>query len=146
MMRTLKQFWVEILALFLFVLGILFLTDRGRLVEGISNLTGRIFRNIAVAFSIFATFFKNVLSHPSNILGLILIVAAFVLINIRVRESFFKSPIYSGRECPVCDEKLQRSDQKMLDFLVGLFTPLKRYECSNYKCGWTGRRATARRG
>jgi len=145
-MRTLKQFWIEILALILLVLGILFLTDKGRLVEGIGNLSIRIFRNISVALEIFFTFFKNVLSHPSNILGLTLIVAALVLVNIRIRESFFKSPTYSSRQCPVCDEKIQRSDQKVLDHLVGLFTPLMRYECSNYKCGWKGRRATARRG
>lgn len=145
-MRTLKQFWIEILALVLLVLGILFLTDKGRLVEGLGNLFVRIFRNISVAVEIFITFFKNVLSHPSNILGLTLIVAALVLVNIRVRESFFKSPTYSSRKCPVCDEKIQRAEQNLRDHLVGIFFPLKRYECSDYKCGWNGRRATARRG
>ena len=146
MMRVLKQFRAEILALILLLSGIFSLTDRMRLVDGIAHLTARISRNVSVALSLFSTFFKSVLSNPSNILGLTLIlVAVLMLAKIWTRESLINSSTYSSRRCPVCNEKLVRAHRKPLDHLIGLFMPLRRYECSNYKCGWSGRRVTARR-
>ena len=146
-MRPLKQLGAEITALSLIIVGILFLADKGRLVEGMINLMSRSFRNVSVALSIFYTFFKPILSNPWNTFGLTLIlVAVLVLVRIQVRKSFIKSSTYRGRRCPICSNRIQRADQKVLDHLVGLFAPLKRYECSNYKCEWNGRRVTMRKG
>lgn len=142
-----KKLWKEITALSLMIVGILFLVDKGRLVEGIINLTRRSFRNVKYAFTIFYTFFKNILSNPLNVVGFILILAAvIVLTRSWVQKSIIKSPNYRGRRCPVCGHRLQRADQKIVDYLVDLFAPLMRYECSNYKCEWSGRRITRRKG
>lgn len=143
MIRKLKRFWVQILALILLLSGIFFFTDWMRLVKGLAHLTARILRNVNVAHSLFSTFLKSVLSNPSNIIGLTLIfMAMLILARIRVRKYINNSSTYWRRKCPVCNESLRRAHQKPLDRLIRLFVPLRRYECVNFRCGWNSWRAT----
>jgi hypothetical protein len=40
-----------------------------------------------------------------------------------------------GMKCPRCNGSICRIRRRFVDRFVSLFTPVRRYQCSNY-CGW----------
>lgn len=40
--------------------------------------------------------------------------------------------------CPRCSGHLRRIPRRLLDRLVSVFVPLRRYSCVNCTCQWTG--------
>ena len=48
------------------------------------------------------------------------------------------APIASEHLCPRCAGNLIRIRRRVIDRLLSLFVPVRRYECPNSFCGWKG--------
>lgn len=47
----------------------------------------------------------------------------------------YQSP---GRTCPLCNAPVFRVSRRLIDVLVSVFVPLRRFRCRSMKCGWEG--------
>ena len=43
-----------------------------------------------------------------------------------------------GRTCPRCNAAIFRVSRRLIDLLVSVFVPLRRYRCRSMNCGWEG--------
>ena len=48
-------------------------------------------------------------------------------------------PKVPGPRCPLCNRKLVRTRRHLSDRLISLVTPVQRYCCIDFCCGWQGR-------
>jgi hypothetical protein len=62
-------------------------------------------------------------------------VAVGLTLEIRVPEG--SEGASSGLRCPRCNGPIWRIKRRLVDRIVSLLTPVRRYHCSNY-CGWEG--------
>ena len=76
----------------------------------------------------------------SDLLAYILLLAGLGLAVWRLRWRLGHTPQFVERACPRCGDGLHRVHRRAADRLVGLFVPVRRYECKNSDCGWTGLR------
>lgn len=76
----------------------------------------------------------------SDIIALGVLVFVALLIPWRIRVWILKAPRFNTRDCPKCGNKIHRARRKLLDRIVGavLILPLRRYACTERKCGWHG--------
>ncbi len=44
----------------------------------------------------------------------------------------------SGQRCPCCSAAVFRVSRRLIDLLVSVFVPVRRYRCRSMKCGWEG--------
>ncbi len=44
----------------------------------------------------------------------------------------------SQHACPHCGKPLDRVRRRLIDRLVSLFAPVRRYRCRNFSCRWEG--------
>lgn len=142
MRRLLREFRVEITAALLIVLGIFLLVEHIQLRVIILQFLFRTGSAIATALSRGMRGLVNtVLSiHPSDLLGLALIVLALLILTRRVRWRLMRSEEWTGDTCPQCGSPMHRSRRRPLDRVIGWFVPVRRYRCKNPDCGWKGLR------
>jgi hypothetical protein len=43
-----------------------------------------------------------------------------------------------GRPCPVCNGSTNRVHRRLIDLVLSIFTPLRRYRCRSMSCTWEG--------
>jgi hypothetical protein len=43
-----------------------------------------------------------------------------------------------GQPCPVCNASTHRIPRRFIDWLLSIFTPVRRYRCQSMKCTWEG--------
>ena len=43
-----------------------------------------------------------------------------------------------GRMCPRCNAPVFRVSRRLVDVLISVFVPLRRYRCRSMNCGWEG--------
>jgi hypothetical protein len=43
-----------------------------------------------------------------------------------------------GQPCPVCNASTHRIPRRLIDLLLSIFTPVRRYRCRSMKCTWEG--------
>ena len=48
-------------------------------------------------------------------------------------------PKFPSPRCPLCQHKLVRTRRHLSDRLISLVTPVQRYYCIDFCCGWQGR-------
>jgi len=142
MRRVLREFRVEITAVVLIALGIFLLTEQVNLRVIILRFLRQMASTAVNLSTVGIRGLGNaVLSiHPSDLLGLILIVLALLLLTWRVRWRLMHSEEWTGDTCPVCGSSMHRSHRRRLDHLISFFVPVRRYRCRNRDCGWTGLR------
>ena len=139
-LHFINGFKIELASLVLVMVGVFLLTEEMdirsvlyrkmfSIIKGLSNLFGSM---IATA----KNYLQNI--HPSDVIGIILILTAFGLMGIRIREYILKSGRFDIDECPVCGSDLERIHRKTKDYLITLWIPLRRYACQNNTCNWTG--------
>ena len=76
----------------------------------------------------------------SDLTGLGLIVVGAGLLVWRTRRRVIRSPAWSDKACPQCGNELHRIHRARGDRLIGFFLPVRRYQCKNPDCGWSGLR------
>ena len=134
-----KKYDFEILVLGLLTLGFFLLWEKWKIktifwnfVTSIANFLVVTIRNIAVKFG-------NVISkvETSDIIGIALILAAFLLILNRARMRIIKNHP-NLISCPKCKGDLHRSHRKTKHIIMAVFLlcVIKRYKCR--KCSFDG--------
>jgi len=43
-----------------------------------------------------------------------------------------------GRPCPVCNSSTNRIPRRLIDLILSIFTPVRRYRCRAMSCTWEG--------
>lgn len=43
-----------------------------------------------------------------------------------------------GRTCPRCNAAVFRVSRRLVDLIVSVFVPIRRYRCRSLSCGWEG--------
>ncbi len=76
----------------------------------------------------------------SDVLGLILILAAMVAIFLRVRWRLIRTPSLTTLLCPRCRGSIHRVHRRLGDRMISWFVLVHRYRCSNRECRWSGLR------
>jgi hypothetical protein len=79
----------------------------------------------------------------SDIVGIVLILAAVIVVTLRVRWRLMRMPSLTTLSCPRCEGGLHRVHRHRRDRLVSLIVPVRRYRCSNPECRWCGIRVVS---
>jgi hypothetical protein len=81
----------------------------------------------------------------SDVVGVVLVLAALVLIVYRLRWRLARRPSLTTLRCPRCGGSLHRVHRLSRDRLVSLVVPVRRYRCSRRECRWSGVRVVVSR-
>ena len=76
----------------------------------------------------------------SDLVGVLLIAAAVAAVLWRIRWRLTHDERFSADVCPVCGGPLHRIHRTRGDRIVGVFVPVRRHQCKDRACGWSGRR------
>ncbi len=143
---SVRRFWqawrVEILIAFLFLLAIFLLLERmnirqtlySRLVsllEGLNNLGINLIQGLA-------NFARG--TTLSDLLAYLLLILVLGLALWRTRQRLTTQPRFTELECPQCGADLSRIHRRRRDRALSLFVPVRRYQCKNRECRWSGLR------
>ena len=134
-----KKYNFEILVLGLLTLGFFLLWEKWKIKNIFWNFVTSIANFIVVTIRNIAVKFGNVISkvETSDIIGIVLILAAFLLILNRARMRIIRSHP-SLISCPKCKGDLHRSHRKIKHKILAVFLlcVIKRYKCR--KCSFDG--------
>ena len=134
-----KKYDFEILVLGLLTLGFFLLWEKWKIKNIFWNFVTSIANFIVVMIRNIAVIFGNIISRveTSDIIGIVLILAAFLLILNRARMRIIKSHP-SLISCPKCKGDLHRSHRKTKHKILAVFLlcVIKRYKCR--KCSFDG--------
>lgn len=73
----------------------------------------------------------------------VILVLAFALFTLR--WTLMHSPRFVHVSCPVCGGPLHRIHRRPADRVLSLFVPVKRFQCKDHQCGWSGLRVSTSR-
>jgi len=76
----------------------------------------------------------------SDLTAYLLLLVTAGLVVWRVRHRLLTLPRFSDVQCPRCGSELTRIHRHRLDRLLGVFVPLRRYQCKDSECAWRGLR------
>jgi hypothetical protein len=79
----------------------------------------------------------------SDVVGLVLILAAVIAVALRVRWRLMRMPSLTTLQCPRCEGDLYRVHRHRRDRLVSWIVPVRRYRCSHPECRWCGIRVVS---
>ena len=134
-----KKYNFEVLVLGLLTLGFFLLWEKLKIKTIFWSLITSIANSVVVTTRNVAVKFGNVISkvETSDIIGIVLILSAFLLILNRTRMRIIKSHP-NLISCPKCKGDLHRSHRKIKHkiFAVFLLCVIKRYKCR--KCSFDG--------
>lgn len=143
----LRPWWVELLTGVFLALAIFLLVERmsireqmsewlSRVVAGAGGLVSRLAEGLA-------TFAKN--TTLSDLVAYGLILAVVVLLGWRQRQRLLSDPRRTAMVCPECGSELHRIHRHTLDRIIGVYVPVRRYQCKNHDCRWRGLRVKTTR-
>jgi hypothetical protein len=139
-----KEYRLEILAVFIALVGILLLinpfgirVDIFKAFDGLKASLSTLKANITSHYSKFSTM---------DVLGWLIVIGGIAFGLWRVRYRFLESELYNSRSCPKCGADIKRTRRKRFDRIISkiIFVPFHRYFCSDYECGWSGLRKPGR--
>jgi len=145
MRKFLKEYKVEIIFLFVVVIGLIGVFGRETVLPVLLGAIPGVQKGISEQITAVLAFFRR--TDPFDLFQYFLVFSGLVFVIWRVRWHFMQSEIYSGKTCPECGAAFQRIHRTRLDHFFGkiLFLPLNRYQCSNAECDWTGLRKPGHR-
>ena len=82
----------------------------------------------------------------SDAIGLALVLAALVVVALRVRWRLIHNPAVTLIRCPQCHGQIHRVHRRAGDRLISLYVPVRRYRCANDQCLWHGLRVSDNHG
>jgi hypothetical protein len=74
----------------------------------------------------------------SDLTAYIILLVVIVVALWRTRWRLMRLPRLAAQECPRCGSELHRIHRRFRDRLLGLFLPVRRYQCKNRDCRWHG--------
>lgn len=137
--QWLREWWVEILLVALVGLAAFLLLERmnirATLWQGVTRLVS------SLADLVMRLTGALIPSSLSDLVGLLLVLAALVLAIWRLRWRLRRSAKLTSRACPRCGKALMRVHRKSFDRAISkLVVPVHRYKCSGEQCNWQGLR------
>jgi len=149
MKRLIREYYIELLAVIVCLVGltmvVLHVDFRNATVKMI-NVFISVLQNIFL--SIFQRVEKNITHFTlSDMFGLIIIIIALAFLYWRVRYRILLRLRWTEHRCPLCQEAVHRIHRSKVDRIVNFFLgrPLRRYQCVNEECKWTGLRYSHKR-
>lgn len=100
-------------------------------------------RNVSTRFIYLATPLAFGRSATIGVL-IVILVLAFALFTLR--WTLMHSPRFVHVSCPICGGPLHRIHRRRADRVLSLLIPVKRFQCKNHQCGWSGLRISPSRG
>ena len=133
MKGILKEYWVEIVALLVGIIGVgMVVFDIGAVKVAINGLAGFAKQIVSGISSLLMNFSLN------DLFGLLVALAALAFIYWRVRYRVKKMKRWTAYNCPKCGGELHRVHRSTWDRIVSviLLPHARRYRCENSDCGW----------
>jgi len=78
-------------------------------------------------------------------IGVLIVVLVLAFALFTVRWTLMHSPRFVQVSCPVCGGPLHRIHRRRADRILSLFIPVKRFQCKDHQCGWSGLRVSTSR-
>ncbi len=140
--RTWREWWVEIVAVFLALLAVFLLVERMNirqtlwawlvgLLDGLQSLVTSLIKGVE-------TLARR--TTLSDLTGYVLLILVAALIVWRTRRRLMTQPRFTEPKCPRCNGGLHRIHRRWRDRALNLFVPIRRYQCKSQECGWRGLR------
>jgi hypothetical protein len=140
--RFLRTYRFEIVWLIVVALGIFLILERmnirARLLQWLRAAAASLFHGAGHLEKSIAAFLAR--TTFSDAVGYVLILAALAAIVWRIRWRMMHSPALTTLRCPRCSGDIHRVHRHLLDRLISLYVPVRRYRCTNGKCRWHGLR------
>ena len=145
MRKFIRAYGLEIIALFVVLLGGFFLVDRWDIRGAIIRIAADVIQGLPLVVNKWMNSFNHL--STSDILGGLLVILAGLFLLWRIRNRFLKSGHWLGTTCPRCGEPIHRIHRTRFDRFLGivLLPEARRYQCVGEECGWIGRRRRGRR-
>jgi hypothetical protein len=140
--RLWSAWWAEILIGLLLALGVFLLVERMQIRQTLLRWlqqAGSALLGLARTTQGRLVDFVQSRTH-SDLIGILLLVAAFGIIAWRVRWRLLNNPRFTDRSCPRCGGTLHRVHRRGLDHALNAMVPVRRYRCGNPECRWHGLR------
>lgn len=142
----LREYWIEILIVIGLALGIFLMFERIQIRVTLLRWLSAAIQTGATAVSrlddAVLHFFSTI--GLSELIAIPLLAFVFFAIVWRVRWRAQHNPALTDLHCPRCGGAIHRVHRHMLDHLVSIFVPVRRYHCTNRDCGWSGVRVATR--
>lgn len=146
--RFLRTYRFEIIWAAVVALGIFLILERmnirARIVQGLRAAAALLFHGAGHLEQSIVSFLAR--TTFSDAVGYVLILAALVAILWRIRWRMMRSPTLTTLRCPRCSGEIHRVHRHLLDRLISLYVPVRRYRCANGSCRWQGLRVGATHG
>ena len=149
MKRLLREYYIELLAVVVCLVGVAMIVIHVDFREIIVNM---VHLSTSVLQNIFLSIYQGVEKYITNftlsdLFGLIIIILAFAFIYWRVRYRILQRLRWTEHRCPKCQETVHRIHRRKTDRILSFFLgrPIRRYQCINKECRWTGLRYSHKR-
>lgn len=144
MKKFLREYRLEVIALFIAFLGVFLVSQRGK-VESFLRENYLLFSQYLSSLnqSLQADIQRSVQSLSlSEWLGWLLVLLAIPFVVYRLRYRFSESERWRVTVCPRCGSELHRIHRRLIDRLLSrtLMPHARRYQCTNAACHWSGLR------
>lgn len=142
MKRIIRNYRIELAAVFVILLGIFLLVEPFEIRETLYHwlvLLRKFISQIIAAIGAFVHEYRDTFTL-SDFVGLVLITATVVFGAWRLRWRYLHSAWYDAETCPRCGADLRRIHRTKLDHFLSLVLMVKwhRYACKAEGCGWVG--------
>ena len=142
MRKFVKNNWVEIVAVFGVIVGIVFVFQGYQLMEWFSKIRLYFQDNFGTTISNITTITIDLINRITviDLAGFLLAVFGILFIGLRTRHRYLNSRYWLATTCPRCGGDLHRVRRNSFDRLLSkTFLPqAHRYLCKNQECRWTG--------
>jgi hypothetical protein len=145
MKQFLREYRIELAAVFMALLGIFLLVEQMQIRVTILRVIRLAWRALSGALGgiVRAVIYRILHITVSDLIGLVLIVLSIVIVLWRVRVRLIQR--LTGSVCPVCGGELRRRSRDWPDRLLSLLLPVRPYRCRNKECRWEGLRVRTHR-
>ena len=149
MKRLIHEYYIELLAALVSLIGLIMIVvhvDFRKVIVKMINIFISVLQNIFLR--IFQRAEKNITQFTlTDMFGLIIIILAFAFIYWRVRYRILQKLRWTEHRCPICQEAVHRIHRSKADRILtfSLGRAIRRYQCANEECGWTGLRYSHKR-
>ena len=139
-----REYKLELLAVFIAVIGLFILVDPFGLRVDIFGVFDGLKSSLSTLKGSITSYFSQF--SAMDVFGWLMVIAGIAFGFWRGRYRFQESELYNSRDCPKCGSPIKRTRRRRFDrfFSTILFIPFHRYICSDYECGWIGLRKPGR--
>ncbi len=142
MKKFFQEYRAELLLGALAVIGILLIVSRVEILTMLIGDLNQILNGTRATATRTGSLIDSFITSVSlfDLVGFVLLMAGMIFLLYRIWRRYLKSASWQGDECPKCKGDIHRIHRTRQDRLWGSLVrrPLRRYQCANPDCGWTG--------